>query len=286
MCSSDLSPGITMPPDWQLPRGVPRTLWDYLRDPDIARRYDTRLAGTPLLTLDLAFVRDHCRPPGRIADLGCGTGRLALSLAQHGYQPVAIDLSPEMLKVLGEKARTAGVDIPRLCANLVALGCLDDRAFDHAACLFGTLGMIAGADARRTMIAHVFRILRPGGVFVLHVHNRWFNVWTRAGRRLLLGDIVGSWLGRRAPGDYEMPPHQGLGSLTMHLFTRREIVRLLRDAGFTIGAIRPVSLRDDGAVRMPWWFGPLRSYGYLIAARKPVPRESVLSRPPAAAPPC
>jgi ubiquinone/menaquinone biosynthesis C-methylase UbiE len=275
-----------MSSDWQLPPGVTRTLWEYVHDPDIARRYDARLAGTPLLTHDVAFVLDHCRPPGRIADLGCGTGRLALALAQHGYQPVAIDLSPEMLKVLGDKARAAGLAIPRLCANLVALGCLDDAAFDHAACLFGTLGMIAGAAARRTMIAHVFRILRPGGAFVLHAHNRWFNLWTSAGRRLLLGDLVGSWLGRRARGDYEMPPHQGLGSLTMHLFTRREIVRLLRDAGFTITAIRPVSLREDGRVPLPWWFGRLRSYGYLISARKPYSQGQMPSTLPAAPPLC
>ncbi len=167
-----------MPADWQFPPGVTRALWDYLHDPSIARDYDARLAGTPLLTLDQAFVLEHCRPPGRFLDLGCGTGRLALTLAAHGYQPVAVDLSPEMLKVLGEKATAAGVAIPRLCANLVALGCLDDATFDHAACLFGTLGMIAGADARRTAVQHVAHVLRPGGTFVLHVHNRWFNFWT------------------------------------------------------------------------------------------------------------
>jgi len=99
---------------------------------------------------------------------------------------------------------------------------------------------------------------------------RWFNAWTPPGRRLLLADLLGSWLGRHTPGDYEMPPHQGLGSLTMHLFTRREIVRLLRDAGFEIVEVRPVGLGTEGMVRVPWWFGWLRSYGYLITVRKPV----------------
>ena len=55
----------------------------------------------------------------------------------------------------------------------------------------------------------------------------------------------------------------------MHLFTRREIGKLLRSGGFDIVEVRPLSLRADGRLRAPWWFGRLRSYGYLIAARKP-----------------
>jgi ubiquinone/menaquinone biosynthesis C-methylase UbiE len=173
-----------------------------------------------------------------------------------------------MLKVLGEKAAALGVAIPCVCANLVELGIFAEASFDHAACLFSTLGLIVGAEARRQAVAQAYRVLKPGGVFVVHVHNRWFNFWTTAGRRLLCNEMLAAWLGRGASGDYEMPAHQGAGRLTMHLFTRREIVRLLQTAGFTMVEVRPLSLRDDGRLACPWWFGRLRSYGYLIAARK------------------
>jgi SAM-dependent methyltransferase len=263
-----------MPADWQLPTGVSRALWDYFHDPAVARGYDATLDGTPLLTVDQQFVLEHCRPAGSIIDLGCGTGRLAITLAQHGYRSIGVDLSPEMLKVLGTKAAALHLDIPRVCANLVELDVFADGSFNHAACLFSTLGLIVGTEARRRVVAHAYRLLRPGGVFVLHVHNRWFNAWTAHGRALLMTDLVHSWLGRGMSGDYDMPPHQGVGWLTMHLFTRSEIVRLLRSCGFEIVEVRPLSLNADGRLRYPWWFERVRSYGYLIAARKAPARSA------------
>ncbi len=137
-----------MTADWQLPRGVSRSLWDYFHDPTIAQAYDATLEGTPLLHMDREFVLEHCRPAGKIIDLGCGTGRLAIALAQAGYQPIGVDLSLPMLRVLSEKATALGLQIPCVCGNLVELGMLADGSFDHAACLFSTLGLIVGAAAR------------------------------------------------------------------------------------------------------------------------------------------
>ena len=86
------------------------------------------------------FAREHLPQSGRIVDLGCGTGRLAIPLAQAGFGVVAVDLSDEMLAIVGEKARVAGVSVDRVKANLVDLSCFADHSFDAAACLFQTLG--------------------------------------------------------------------------------------------------------------------------------------------------
>jgi ubiquinone/menaquinone biosynthesis C-methylase UbiE len=256
-------------PDWQLPPGVSRGLWDYLHNPELARNYDGNLAGTPLLRLDQEFVLRHCQPPGRFLDLGCGTGRLLLTLAQHGYEPVGVDLSPEMLQVAREKARQAGLSVELLEANITELDALAGGSFDHAACLFSTLGMVSGVEQRRQVLAHAFRLLRPGGVFVLHIHNRWFNFWDPQGRKWLFRNLLASLVGRAEPGDVVMPVHQGVANLPLHLFTRREAVRLLTGAGFRLREVRAISLRDDSRLPCRWWFGWLRAYGYLIAAVKP-----------------
>jgi SAM-dependent methyltransferase len=260
-----------MPPpaDWQLPPGVSREVWDYLHDSSLARLYDESLVGTPLLDLDRPFVARHCPTPGRVIDLGCGTGRVAVPLAQQGYRVTAVDLSDEMLRVAGEKAAAAGVTLHRLKANIVALDGLRNESFDSALCLFATLGMVAGAGARRRVVGHAYRLLRPGGVFVLHVHGRWHHLRTRTGRRWLVRDLARSALGRPDAGDWRMAHHAGQTGWTMHLFTRGEIVGLLQAAGFAIVEVLPVGLAADGRLRWPWLFGGLRAYGFLVAARRP-----------------
>ncbi len=256
------------PPDWQLPPGVSRYLWDYLHNPQLADGYDASLTDTPLATVDVAFARDCFTQPGRLIDLGCGTGRLAIDFASRGFAVVGVDLSAEMLRVAAEKAARTGVKLDLVQVNLVELDALADASFDYAACLFSTLGMISGPAERRRVVFHVFRLLRPGGKFLLHVHNRWFHLWDKNGRRWLLADLWRALRGRPA-GDRPMPAHHGLAGLSLHHFTRRESVRLLQEVGFHVEGVRPLSLRGDGRLPWPWWFGRLRAYGYLILSEKP-----------------
>ncbi len=256
------------PADWQLPPGVDRGLWDYLHDSGIARNYDQGLEGASLFAVDETYVDRHCPPQGRLLDLGCGTGRLLLSQARRGRRVVGVDLSWPMLTEARAKLAAAGVPINLVRANLVALDCLAPESFDCVACLFSTLGMIRGVAARRRVLEHAFRCLRPGGSFVLHVHNRWFNAWDRAGRRWLLADFLHSMMGGQS-GERRMPPHQGISAITLHLFTRREVLGLLRGVGLDIREVQPIGLRPDGRVSCPAWFGWLRAYGYLVAAQKP-----------------
>ncbi len=91
------------PPDWQLPPGVDRGLWDYLHAADMVAGYDTQMAASPLAAADIKFCEAWFTPPGRLLDLGCGTGRLCRHFAAKGYECVGVDLSDEMLA----KAREA-----------------------------------------------------------------------------------------------------------------------------------------------------------------------------------
>lgn len=244
-------------PDWQLPPGTDRGLWDYVSSERVAREYDAALAGTPLLELDLRFAERHFRTPGRLVDLGCGTGRLLVHFARRGFSCLGVDLSEAMLDVAREKAERAGLGFGCMKRNLVELDPLPDAGFDYAACLFSTLGMIRGRPNRARFLGHVRRILKPGGVFVLHAHNARYR-FGRVGRRGL------------EPGDRTMPQHRGGADLTLHHFTRRELVADLAAAGFRVRELVPVSARPDGRLPAAWLLPNLRAYGFLVAAEPAV----------------
>ena len=106
-------------------------------------------------------------------------------------------------------------------------------------------------------------MLRPGGVFVLHVHNRWFR---GLGWRRVLGQAVRTLLDRADAGDVTMPQAYAGAPLTLHHFTRGEAVGLLTSAGFRVQEVQRVSVAGDSGVSP----ATLGVYGYLLAAEKPL----------------
>jgi SAM-dependent methyltransferase len=241
-----------MIPDWQLPPGVDRGLWDYLRSREMAANYDSQIAASPLAEADVRFCEKHFSKPGRLLDLGCGTGRLCAHFAAKGFECVGVDLSDEMLA----KARTVS-NVTWLKANIVELHDLPEASFDNVACLFSTLGMIRTPEHRQAVVANAFRLLKPGGTFVVHVHNRWFR---GLGWRRFLG------------GDMRMPQAYGGAALTIHHFSRREINRLLRDAGLLLHEVCPVGATETKPAAS--WLPACRVYGYLVSAQRPSVSQS------------
>lgn len=76
---------------------------------------------------DLAFYRDVAHQSGTEAlELGVGTGRVAIALAQAGIRVLGLDSSPHMLRV----ARTKLAQEPEAVRNRVTLTLGDMRAFD------------------------------------------------------------------------------------------------------------------------------------------------------------
>ncbi|MHB1355531.1 MAG: class I SAM-dependent methyltransferase [Anaerolineae bacterium] len=125
---------------------------------------------------EVDFIIDelHLRSGAAVLDVGCGTGRHSINLAQRGYQVTGIDLSVEMLSKAAQKAIIAGVKVAWIQADATRFYL--DQTFDGAICLcegaFGLLG--SGDDAIEHPLAilqNISRCLKPGAKFVLTALN-------------------------------------------------------------------------------------------------------------------
>ena len=109
--------------------------------------------------------------PARIADLGCGTGTLALLLAAEGYAVDGVDFSPEMIRRAREKpVSTSSTNEGRVT---LAEGDADDPplqpwAYDVVLCRHVLWVMPDPAATLRRWIG----LLAPGGRLVL-VEGSW-----------------------------------------------------------------------------------------------------------------
>lgn len=102
---------------------------------------------------DLASSSEH-----GILDIGAGTGRVALRLAYAGFDVTALDLEPELLEVLTQRAEAAGVTVPTIAADACYFEL--ERQFDLIIVPMQTIQLL---PARPGFFDSVRRALRPGG---------------------------------------------------------------------------------------------------------------------------
>ena len=258
-------------PDWRLPPGVSRGCWEYVQADHIADLYDDYFAQNWLFDFDQQVVRRHFHGSGLVADLGCGTGRVLVGLARRGFRGLAVDLSRAMLRIVAEKARAENLPIYRLQANLVELDGIRSQSVDYAVCLFSTLGMIRGSENRDRVLAHARRILKPDGLFVLHAHNLWYNLFDPAGRRWLLRHLSAAVIRRRTQRGDKYFHYRGIPRMFLHTFTRGELQRAVSRAAMRIEELIPLSATRQSPLRRPWWFGRLRANGWIVVCRRASP---------------
>ncbi|MFB9676302.1 class I SAM-dependent methyltransferase [Streptosporangium vulgare] len=149
----------------------PRSRWADIAGDDAGERYAerfARLAESGADTHGEARLCAELLPPGaRVLDAGCGTGRVAIRLAELGYDCVGVDLDASMLDV----ARRAAPRLPWILADLSDLGDGEDHAvrkggsFDMVVAAGNVIPLLApGTEARA--VAGLAALLRPGGLLV------------------------------------------------------------------------------------------------------------------------
>lgn len=110
------------------------------------------------------------RAPARILELGAGTGRVAVPLAQDGHHVAAVDASPVMLQQGCDRMRTAGVqiihaDIRELPQTIAAR----ETQFDLIICALGTFQHLLTRADQLVALRAAAGLLAPAGQLALDI---------------------------------------------------------------------------------------------------------------------
>lgn len=121
---------------------------------------------------DIPFILEYARNQGpAVLELGCGTGRILIPVAQAGIPITGIDISPNMLEVAKQKVKQLPLDIQGNI-ELVRMGIERfrlNKEFSLIICVFNTFMRVRSSAAKLGVLRRVYEHLRSGGLFINEV---------------------------------------------------------------------------------------------------------------------
>jgi SAM-dependent methyltransferase len=202
-----------------------------------------------------------------VLDIGCGPGHYAAALAERGATVVGIDGSAELLE--HARVRTGGTIVGGASESVTSgalgdhpvalrrhdletpLGFATDAAFDLAVCAL----VIHHVHNRDALLSEVFRVLRPGGTFLVSTTHPATD-WKHFGGSYFSQE----WVDLRL---------QGEGDLSIH-FQRNTVEGFVNDllaAGFVLETLREPRAVPELRETYPESYERLNQTPSLLAAR-------------------
>ncbi|MCL1952089.1 MAG: class I SAM-dependent methyltransferase [Oscillospiraceae bacterium] len=143
--------------------------------PDVAENYDSYVqaistyhgSGWERFYLKLAKAYGA----GGVLDIACGTGALAVPLAQKGFDVTACDISEAMVAVTRRKLEAAGLSARTFAADMTEFDA--GRQFSLAIIARSGFMHLTTPEQQRRALLTIKQHLIPGGVLTLNTFQPW-----------------------------------------------------------------------------------------------------------------
>lgn len=112
-----------------------------------------------------------------ILELGCGTGRLTIPLALHGFDVTGIDIEESMLARAREKAAQVGANVEWVQGDVRSFDL--GKQFDAVLFPVNSLSHMLDSKSIEACLACVRKHLTDNGRFIFQVFNPLFRVFLR-----------------------------------------------------------------------------------------------------------
>jgi SAM-dependent methyltransferase len=116
--------------------------------------------------------KSKAKAPNNLLDLACGVGRHSIVFARRGFKVTGLDYSKPFLREAGNAARKAGQEIRFVRGDMKDLRPhFAASEFGLVVSLYNSFGYFESRRDDFKMLKEVYRVLRPGGAFVINTLN-------------------------------------------------------------------------------------------------------------------
>jgi len=103
---------------------------------------------------------------GKVLDLGCGFGRIALPLAERGLNVSGIDVSPVLIEAGRCYASDQGLDIDFTVGSMTQLP-YPDNEFHDVICVWSSFNELLERDEQVATLKEILRVMRPDALSII-----------------------------------------------------------------------------------------------------------------------
>jgi len=195
---------------------------------------------------------------GKVLDLCCGAGRVAIPLAKMGFDVIGIDINPKMIKAANKIKKKYNIKNVKFVCKDASLMKIKKNYFDYILIMNNSLEHIVSETKRKSVIKKAYDSLKNGGFFITSFHSS-FNIF-KAFVKLLIGKHSKKYLFY----NLQLKPFDLIISVKdkpifFHIFFYHEIKKIINTIGFKILDIIPINILDSKKNR----FKNIRFYQYM-----------------------
>lgn len=185
--------------------------------------------------LDTPFLDKRLKKGMRVFDGMMGRGRHALRYAKRGCTVLGNDLNPHMVAIAKKTAKIMAVprkNLRLMTDDVTNLKSVPSNHFDASIAMFSAIGTIPGKKNRQKAFDELARVTKPGGIVVVHGHNRWDSFF----KKDFFPWVVRSYLfpdKGLETGDI-LSDYNGLEGMFNHFYSPREFRSSFQNAGLVV----------------------------------------------------